>query len=987
MDRLQDISRLLLAAGGTPSRDGKTTHLTYEKEGSIRMRTWTGSELTDDELITNEVRRGTSAPIVNRSRKKVYVVHKNDSIKCFIDPLRDDDQVEEDEINDDAPWNEEEIIGVDTRVHPQSQLAVSYDKNTVFVFYQKPDGSLGGINEYNNKWKAIELPAVAALGGTPLATCNTNSAVFLFYISVDGTVRYIENSEGEWKDVFFSSAQIIDPDEKLPGTALKLTIAEDRQAFERIRPLVFCLDSNVLSIIKFRSKHVETIGIIDGIEFVPFLGNRERNRYYFWSPYPFYAMNKRNNKSQSEATKPTRLWDQYLKRSYHQEERSNPSATKHPNNPQEPFIANRRASIVINKTPATVSIETTNAKAIIPPQKSEHREISSGSLAESSIFAGFCSLTDPLNTLMGKIFRNVRNEDTIEEDASGNSRSDHRADTTDASRETNEVNVIESDGIESNGVNPGISEIDEAGPKETEVEETENAEIKADGKEADKRFIGEDESEEADSEGTEEESGSEGRASEEAETDPSEIEEEAENEEDETEEAQPKEVQTEEVQDEEIQEEEIQEEEIQEEEIRKEEIREEEIQEEEAQPKRAQEAQKNDGKPEEFEAKVSKTGESGIKGQEPRNIKCEEIRPIIAADKDEVSPAETFTTKLRLPIVESSTTERRGKELADKELGLENLDPEESERTEIPTFDKGKGPAATDTPISKKLRFNTPQDIQEDMNNHIEKIGLDSIFPKESPYTRILADNAMKLQDSKENLLNRVDDIRCITILNLYQPVLYCDDSTSMRANTRVEDQKEMVRRVTRISTSIVPPGYGTSLQFINFVRDVHDDKLSQKEVEAIMNSVKPSGHTKIGTNLKEKILKPLVYDVIKSNRKLERPILVSCITDGCPSDESVDTFRKEILKCTRFLQENGYPSSTLRFQISQIGNSSRADKFLKKLSRDKELEEVLFCTAQRLDEQFEMLRDNEEKLERWLLHTLLKPILGQEINNLNLQI
>ncbi|GFP55478.1 hypothetical protein TASIC1_0005033600 [Trichoderma asperellum] len=243
MDRLQDISRLLLAAGGTPSRDGKTTHLTYEKEGSIRMRTWTGSELADDELITDEARRGTSAPIVNRSRKKVFVVHKNDSIKCFIDPLRDDDQVEEDEMNDDAPWNEEEIIGVDTRVHPQSQLAVSYDKNTVFIFYQKPDGSLSGINEYNDKWKAIELPTVAALNGTPLATCNTNSAVFLFYMSVDGTVRYIENSEGEWKDVFFSSAEIIDPDEKLPGTALKLTIAEDRQAFERIRPLVFCLDN------------------------------------------------------------------------------------------------------------------------------------------------------------------------------------------------------------------------------------------------------------------------------------------------------------------------------------------------------------------------------------------------------------------------------------------------------------------------------------------------------------------------------------------------------------------------------------------------------------------------------------------------------------------------------------------------------------------------------------------------------------------------
>ncbi|KAK6453274.1 hypothetical protein FP744_10009526 [Trichoderma asperellum] len=958
MDRLQDISRLLLAAGGTPSRDGKTTHLTYEKEGSIRMRTWTGSELADDELITDEARRGTSAPIVNRSRKKVFVVHKNDSIKCFIDPLRDDDQVEEDEMNDDAPWNEEEIIGVDTRVHPQSQLAVSYDKNTVFIFYQKPDGSLSGINEYNDKWKAIELPTVAALNGTPLATCNTNSAVFLFYMSVDGTVRYIENSEGEWKDVFFSSAEIIDPDEKLPGTALKLTIAEDRQAFERIRPLVFCLDSNVLSIIKFRSKHIETIGIIDGTKFVPLLGNRERNRYYFWSPYPFYAMNKRSNKNQPEAAKPTRLWDQYLKRSYHQQERSNSSPTKHPNKLQESFIANRRASIVVNKTPATVSIETTNARAIISPQKSEHKETSSGSLAESSIFAGFCSLTDPLNTIMGKFFGNRRNENTT--DASGNSRSDHHADPTDASPEQNEVNGVQGDEIESSGINPGIFEIEEAGPKETEIEETGNGEIEADGKEDDKRFIAEDESEEADSEGTEEESGSEGRASEEAETDPSEIEE-GENEEDQTEEARCKEAQTEEVQDEEIQGEEIQDEEIQDEEIQDEEIQDEEIQDEEAQTKRAQveevqdeeaqteraqDAQKDDAKPEEFEAKVSKTGESGTKGQEPRDIKCEEIRPVIAADKDEVPPAETSTTKLRLPIVKSSTTERRSKEPDVEEPGLENLNPEESERTEIPALDKRKGPAATNTPISKELRFNTPQEIQEDMNNHIEKIGLDSIFPKDSPYTRAVADNAMKLQDSKENLLHRVDDIRFITILNLYQPVLYCDDSTSMRANTRVEDQKEMVRRVTRISTSIVPPGYGTSLQFINFVRDVHDDKLSQKEVEAIMNSVKPSGHTKIGTNLKEKILKPLVYDVIKSNRRLERPILVSCITDGCPSDESVDTFRKEILKCTRFLKENGYPSSMLRFQISQIGNSSRADKFLKKLSRDDELKEVLFCTA-----------------------------------------
>lgn len=69
MERLQEIIRYLTAAGGTPSRDGNSTHFTYEEEGSIRMRTWTGSELTDNELIADEVRPGTSAPIVNRSHK------------------------------------------------------------------------------------------------------------------------------------------------------------------------------------------------------------------------------------------------------------------------------------------------------------------------------------------------------------------------------------------------------------------------------------------------------------------------------------------------------------------------------------------------------------------------------------------------------------------------------------------------------------------------------------------------------------------------------------------------------------------------------------------------------------------------------------------------------------------------------------------------------------------------------------------------------
>ncbi|KAM0452282.1 hypothetical protein ACHAO4_005492 [Trichoderma viride] len=244
--------------------------------------------------------------------------------------------------------------------------------------------------------------------------------------------------------------------------------------------------------------------------------------------------------------------------------------------------------------------------------------------------------------------------------------------------------------------------------------------------------------------------------------------------------------------------------------------------------------------------------------------------------------------------------------------------------------------------------FTTSKEIFADLIRYIERAGLVSFFADDSLFLSSLVENAIDLKNSAENLLNRDVDIQGLMRLNLYQPVLYCDDSTSMKAGSRADDQKELVRRVTRVATSIVPAGYGMNLQFINHVRDVHNDKLNLRQVETIINSVKPRGHTEIGTNLKKKILKPLVYDVVKSNKRLERPILVFCITDGCPSDKDPKAFKKEILKCIEFLTKHGYPPSTIRFQISQIGNSRRADEFLQELKDDKELDKVVYCTARK---------------------------------------
>jgi hypothetical protein len=149
-------------------------------------------------------------------------------------------------------------------------------------------------------------------------------------------------------------------------------------------------------------------------------------------------------------------------------------------------------------------------------------------------------------------------------------------------------------------------------------------------------------------------------------------------------------------------------------------------------------------------------------------------------------------------------------------------------------------------------------------------------------------------------------------------PLIYLDDSTSMRVGKRVGNQKKMVRRVTQFSTCLAPVGYGTSLQFINLdSEDVHNDRLSYNEVKKKIDSMHPRGNTKIGTNLNRKILKPLIYDVINSEKELERPIFISCITDGCPSGESTEQFKEEILDCVRFLDANKYPRSSLSFTLA----------------------------------------------------------------------
>lgn len=128
-----------------------------------------------------------------------------------------------------------------------------------------------------------------------------------------------------------------------------------------------------------------------------------------------------------------------------------------------------------------------------------------------------------------------------------------------------------------------------------------------------------------------------------------------------------------------------------------------------------------------------------------------------------------------------------------------------------------------------------------------------------------------------------------------------------MRYGTLWADLKEVVDRIARITTVLIPDDQGVELRFIN--NEEHgSSNLRQEHIREKMNKFKPVAgqQTEIGYNLKRKILQPLIYDKIQRDGSLERPLLISIITDGAPEGdlEKNNDFIKAINECGDFLDK-----------------------------------------------------------------------------------
>ncbi|KAJ5400296.1 hypothetical protein N7465_010785 [Penicillium sp. CMV-2018d] len=272
------------------------------------------------------------------------------------------------------------------------------------------------------------------------------------------------------------------------------------------------------------------------------------------------------------------------------------------------------------------------------------------------------------------------------------------------------------------------------------------------------------------------------------------------------------------------------------------------------------------------------------------------------------------------------------------------------------------------------------RELTDKMNEIIKENSLDQFFPKGDPFLEKVVERAVNLdQTNPSNTLDPND----LTRLALYQPVLYCDDSGSMKDGQRKDHLNGLAQRIAGITTRVVPDEEGIELRFINENTTPEMSKPSLETIDNIMKRVPFSGWTEIGTNLRTKVLQENVYQPLKNNT-LKRPVLISIITDGRPngpngSPEHVETLKNVIRECGKQLKDYNFSEKVVRFQVSQIGDDREAKKFLSDLKNEHELDDVLYVTSDRLDTEFKELRTNDARLEQWLIELLMGPIVDAQ--------
>lgn len=222
---------------------------------------------------------------------------------------------------------------------------------------------------------------------------------------------------------------------------------------------------------------------------------------------------------------------------------------------------------------------------------------------------------------------------------------------------------------------------------------------------------------------------------------------------------------------------------------------------------------------------------------------------------------------------------------------------------------------------------NTKAEFVSNVRKAFEGTPAERFFKNNPKFIEELAEKAASLADDPNTPICGKDLLPKTAQVTMHQQVLYCgecdddiqiassdivrvadasytDDSTSMKREGRWDSQNQLINRIARVTTRILPEGEGVYIRYIN--QEIpSSDSLKFEELRDVVKPLTWGGDTPIGTNLKSKVLEPLVYSQLPD---LKRPLLVSIITDGMPDPEPRSTLVDAIAECGDKLEAAGLP-------------------------------------------------------------------------------
>lgn len=173
-------------------------------------------------------------------------------------------------------------------------------------------------------------------------------------------------------------------------------------------------------------------------------------------------------------------------------------------------------------------------------------------------------------------------------------------------------------------------------------------------------------------------------------------------------------------------------------------------------------------------------------------------------------------------------------------------------------------------------------------------------------------------------------------------------------SGNRIEELKKIIASVVYVATLFDDDGI--SIRFMNDwpsnpAMDGFDmrhlDRIQNEQmVDHIISKVQYVGFTPLGTELRRKVIDPLVLGPARA-QQLQKPVLVITITDGQPAGENDNTIFETIRYASNELSRMPqYGPGAISLQFAQVGNDQKAREFLAKLDSDPQVGQLIDCTS-----------------------------------------